>query len=109
MIGSTGVTGRYVVGELLQSPEIACVRTVARSKYKLPTEYTKSMVVANALKQGKLVEHITDMEAVSNDELRGIFRGVHTFYNCFGCALGKAVSKERFVQIDVDIPVRYHR
>ena len=107
VIGSTGVTGRYVVGELLQCPEIACVRTVARSKYLLPVEYTKSMVVASALKQGKLVEHITDMEAVSDEELRDIFRDVHTFYNCFGCALGNVVSRERFVQIDMDIPVRF--
>ena len=107
VIGGTGVTGRYVVGELLQCSEIACVRTVARSKYLLPVEYTKSMVVTSALKQGKLVEHITDMEAVSDEKLRDIFRGVHTFYNCFGCALGNDVSRERFVQIDMDIPVRF--
>ena len=107
VIGATGVTGRYVVAELLLCPEIASVRVVSRRKYEIPREYANSVIVSNAAQEGKLVEHIVDLEKVSEEELRHMFEGVHTFFNCFGSTRSKAGSKERFVQIDMNIPVRF--
>ncbi|KAI6659788.1 Oxidoreductase HTATIP2-like [Oopsacas minuta] len=109
VIGATGVTGRYVVAELLLCHEITSVRVVARRKYDVPREYVNSVILSNAIQEGKLVEHIVDLEAVSDGELRGIFEGAHTFYNCLGSTRSKAGSKERFIQIDTDIPVRFAR
>ena len=107
VIGATGVTGRYVVAELLLCPEIATVRVVTRRKYEVPREYANSVIVSNAAKEGKLVEHIVDLETVSGEELRDIFEGVYTFFNCLGSTRSKAGSKERFIQIDMEIPVRF--
>ena len=109
VIGATGVTGRYVVAELLLCSEISSVRIVARNNYVLPTEYGGSEMITSALKTGKLVEHITDMEAMSDEDLKKIFDGVHTFYNCFGSTRSKAGSAARFTQLDMDIPVRFAR
>ena len=109
VIGATGVTGRYVVAELLLCPEISRVRIVARNNYVLPTEYGESEVVSSALKNGKLAEHITNMETVSDEDLKKVFEGVHTFYNCFGSTRSKAGSAARFTQLDMDIPVRFAR
>ena len=107
VIGATGVTGRYVVAELLLCPEISSVRIVTRNKYDIPREYANSVIVSNAAQEGKLVEHILDMEKVSDEELRNIFEGVHTFFNCLGSTRSRAGSKERFIQIDMNIPVRF--
>ena len=109
VIGATGVTGRYVVAELLLCSEISSIRIVARNKYVSPTEYAESELISSALKNGKLVEHITDMEAVSDEDLKKIFEGVHAFYNCFGSTRSKAGSAARFTQLDMDIPVRFAR
>ena len=67
------------------------------------------MIVSNAAREGKLVEHILDMEKVNGKELRDIFEGVHTLFNCLCSTECKAGAKERFIQIDMNIPVRLHR
>ena len=109
VIGATGATGRYLIAELLLAPEIECVTIVSRRKYEIPSDYNSSFEVLNAPKEGRLIEHVVDLEEISDEKLRGIFEGAHTYFNCLGTTKKIAGSKERFIQIDMDIPLRFAR
>ena len=109
VIGATGATGRYLVAELLLAPEIACVTTVTRRRYEMPREYNDSFQVLNAAKDGRLVEHVVDLQGVSDERLREIFECAHSFFSCMGSSTGAAGSKERFIQIEMETPLRFAR
>ncbi|KAJ1344896.1 hypothetical protein BSLG_000411 [Batrachochytrium salamandrivorans] len=87
VLGATGMTGRKLVGELLQSPLISKVQLVGRRNCNADER-------KDWPNQDKLVESIVNMDHLD------------ARFCCLGTTRADAGSAEAFVRIDKDIPLQ---
>lgn len=106
LIGATGATGRCLLGTLLRAKEkVQKVTVLTRRKVeKVAAEY--GVDVAEEEQQGRLVQHVEDLDTLSDENAKQLCTGGDVFFNCLGTTRSKAGSAEAFRHIDYEIPFR---
>jgi uncharacterized protein YbjT (DUF2867 family) len=91
MIGSTGLTGSFLVRKLSDDPAITKVISIARRPFEIP----------NAKLTEVLVRDLTELPSMES-ELRG-----QLFFCCLGATIKAAGSKANFEKVDHDAVVAF--
>src|SRR5688572_6508738 len=89
VFGATGLTGKFLLNELLARNEYALVRVFVRKRLKL--EHPKLEII-----------HFETEELEQNKPL---IKGDH-LYCCVGTSIKKAGSQKKFREVDYELPVR---
>jgi len=89
VFGATGLTGKYLVNELVKNNHYQKIKVVNRK----PQNYDHP----------KIEEHLIDFNQI--DEYAHEFKADDVFC-CLGTTLKKAGSKEKFFEIDHDLPIQ---
>lgn len=89
ILGATGLVGGKVLDRLLASDRCSAVATIGRRKV--------------GRTHPKLTEHVIDFDHL--EDHAGLF-AVDDIFCCLGSTIRKAGSQERFLEIDVEYPVR---
>jgi uncharacterized protein YbjT (DUF2867 family) len=91
VIGSTGLTGSFLVRQLLADSAITRVTSVSR----------KSLSISNAKLKEVLVSDLEDLPSIQS-EIRG-----DLYFRCLGTTINAAGSKENFEKVDHDAAVAF--
>ena len=87
VIGGTGLVGRYLLSELLEN-----------GSYKKVVVLTRSLI---NLSHPNLEQKIVDFDSIDR-----IGFSVDDVYCCLGTTIRKAGSKEAFIKVDLDYPIK---
>ena len=55
---------------------------------------------------GRLVQHVEDLDTVSEETVKNLCTGTDVFFCCLGCTKAQAGSSEAFFHIDCEVPER---
>src|ERR1700736_5302243 len=91
LIGGTGLTGSFLVRDLLADPAITKVISVSR----------KSLNISNAKRSEVLIADLADLPTIQA-KIRG-----QLYFCCLGATIKKAGSKENFEKVDHDTVVAF--
>jgi uncharacterized protein YbjT (DUF2867 family) len=91
VIGSTGLTGSFLVRQLLADSAIAKVTSVSR----------KSLNISNAKLSEVLISHLAELPSIES-RIRG-----ELYFCCLGTTIKAAGSKENFEKVDHDAVVAF--
>jgi oxidoreductase len=109
VIGGTGATGKHVVGYLLKNKDkVDKVMVLGRRKLEFTDELKERYGTGTAAEEesGRLVQHVEDLDAVSDDTIKNLSTGCDVFFNCLGSTRAQAGSAQAFFHIDCEIPER---
>lgn len=106
VIGSTGATGRCVVGSLLRAKDkVGKVILLARRRLEsLDPEY--GIDIRNEESSGRLEQHIENLEKISDDTVKQLCTGADVFFNCLGTTMSKSANDDEFRRFDYELPIR---
>ncbi|XP_064391120.1 uncharacterized protein LOC135338955 [Halichondria panicea] len=103
VIGATGATGKCLVQTLLAAKDkVAKVTILGRRKL----ESIEGVDVSQEESEGRLVQHVQDLDEVTGEKVKELCTGSHVFFNCLGSTRAKAGSADAFRHIDLEIPVQ---
>eukprot|EP00112_Aurelia_sp_Birch-Aquarium-sp1_P007199 Seg1784.3 transcript_id=Seg1784.3/GoldUCD/mRNA.D3Y31 product="Oxidoreductase HTATIP2" protein_id=Seg1784.3/GoldUCD/D3Y31 len=106
MIGATGATGRYVVGELLASKHFSEINLLGRRKFtELPENF--KIDLEKEEQSGRLKQHIIDLEEANEENSLKYFEGMDAYLTCFGTTRAKAGGNANFTRIDYGYNVKF--
>jgi uncharacterized protein YbjT (DUF2867 family) len=91
LIGGTGLTGSFLVRDLLADPAITKVISVSR----------KSLNISNAKQTEVLIPDLAELPSIES-KIRG-----QLYFCCLGTTIKKAGSKENFEKVDHDAVVAF--
>lgn len=101
--GATGAIGRYLVAYLLSSGEWSRVSLVGRRRWEVPPAWSTPLTVEDAERDGRLTQHIVDMDDVLAGKHDDLFRGFTASICTLGTTHGAAGSNAAFRKIDLDL------
>jgi oxidoreductase len=109
VIGGTGATGKHVVGYLLKNKDkVDKVMVLGRRKLEFTDELKEIYGTSTVSEEesGRLVQHVEDLDTVSDDTIKNLSTGCDVFFNCLGSTRAQAGSAQAFFHIDCEIPER---
>ncbi|XP_065672355.1 uncharacterized protein LOC100201769 isoform X4 [Hydra vulgaris] len=99
LVGATGVTGKYLLAELLKVKEFTHIVTLGRRKAEVPYD-VKGISLEDEENSGRLQQVVIDMENLNSESVKKYFVGQDVFFTCLGTTRKDAGSAENFKRID---------
>eukprot|EP00794_Sanderia_malayensis_P009745 gene9745-10742_t len=106
ILGATGATGRYVVGEVLNSKSFSeCTVLVRRKLTELPEPF--KIDIGKEEESGHLKQEIINFDDANEENCLKYFEGKDVFLSCFGSTRHAAGGNENFRRIDYGNNVKF--
>ncbi|XP_065059988.1 oxidoreductase HTATIP2-like [Rhopilema esculentum] len=106
VLGGTGATGRYLVGELLKSKNFKEITLLGRKKLEeVPTCFEIDLEREES--SGHLKQIIVDLEQANEENSLKYFEGIDAYFTCFGTTRASAGGNANFQHIDHGYNVKF--